>query len=651
MASLTDSPMAMGEGAAIKIEIGGGDAQVTRLGSFSTSNSTNMSKLHKSSSKGIDSAAISSFSRNKIRPGDSLLNKSSKLFRRIPAYFWIAFGVFAIIETLAVVGCVYYTRSVRDDNIRVATSVAISSSRALEKLVDDQKAPILSLTALVELDPHWPTFNQSFNSFAFSIYEDWNIASILQNKSIILQPPWYMDGPLSSGAFVLRNSVFLHEDPENPWEMPDSVGWPSCPEDVCYTEDGRTFWGWIASIFTWNQINAGLTPVEESGLLYTLAPDWRSGNQTFYAHSNPYPSNNSLVCVSIPVFDWMQWTLCVEDENGWDPSWFAGLIVGVTALCLILSILVGLVLRSRTKSISLLAQQVAKSWLAGLMVGVTALCILVALVLRSRIKSVSLLAQQKTESWFAALMVGVTALCLILSILVALVLRSRTKYISLLAQQVESNALLAAAKEEAEEGREKIQVEKDRLGLMLSRQKELINLFDVKRNESGTLGTESAVEAIEDMRRKLSNKSNINSASGQNQNIILHELLGEGSFGRVHRGIWRGTETFTHSIDSIRHTAPESQNGSATFTYSIDSIRDTVPKSQNGSAVILYSNLDSMAGSSQRSSMVSSTTQAKSDVSGPAKNGGAGVHGYEVRLLLEFCDKGCLRDALSGRVT
>ena len=69
------------------------------------------------------------------------------------------------------------------------------------------------------------------------------------------------------------------------------------------------------------------------------------------------PNNATQVCVIVDIFNWMAWTLCVEAEGGWGPSWRAGLIVGVTALALVLSTLVLLVLRSRSQAVRLLKQQ------------------------------------------------------------------------------------------------------------------------------------------------------------------------------------------------------------------------------------------------------------------------------------------------------
>ena len=49
-----------------------------------------------------------------------------------------------------------------------------------------------------------------------------NIESILQNSSIILLGPWYGDGALANGAFVLRFSVFLPAANASTWDIPPS---------------------------------------------------------------------------------------------------------------------------------------------------------------------------------------------------------------------------------------------------------------------------------------------------------------------------------------------------------------------------------------------------------------------------------------------
>ena len=68
-----------------------------------------------------------------------------------PYYFYIALVVLLILETLGVVGSLYYAQSVRNSNIDAATNIALSSARDLEKLMDDQKGPILQVATAVAM--------------------------------------------------------------------------------------------------------------------------------------------------------------------------------------------------------------------------------------------------------------------------------------------------------------------------------------------------------------------------------------------------------------------------------------------------------------------------------------------------------------------
>jgi hypothetical protein len=74
--------------------------------------------------------------------------RAIKLLAKVPAYFWMSLGLFICIETLAVVGSVYFALSVRNTNINNARDVTSESARYLEKLLYDQRAPVLSLA-------HW----------------------------------------------------------------------------------------------------------------------------------------------------------------------------------------------------------------------------------------------------------------------------------------------------------------------------------------------------------------------------------------------------------------------------------------------------------------------------------------------------------------
>ncbi len=101
---------------------------------------------------------------------------------------------------------------------------------------------------------------------------------------MILQGPWYGENGLESGAFAARYSVFLPQMNVD-WQIPDGVGIKTCPRSVCTTPTNESFWGWINSIFSWDQIAPGLEAVQEAGLLYSLAPDVSALNQSLLAVS------------------------------------------------------------------------------------------------------------------------------------------------------------------------------------------------------------------------------------------------------------------------------------------------------------------------------------------------------------------------------
>jgi hypothetical protein len=67
----------------------------------------------------------------------------------LPLCFWISLAVLLVLETLAVVGSVYYSASVRQGTIDSATSIALDSATALEKLLDSSQAPIFAFASYI----------------------------------------------------------------------------------------------------------------------------------------------------------------------------------------------------------------------------------------------------------------------------------------------------------------------------------------------------------------------------------------------------------------------------------------------------------------------------------------------------------------------
>ncbi|PNH06725.1 Mitogen-activated protein kinase kinase kinase 11 [Tetrabaena socialis] len=372
------------------------------------------------------------------------------------------------------------------DGRRAAAEVAGTSARAIETLLDHLVAPMLSLANYVHVEPHWPTLNASFDQFARAVYTEFNIEGILQDNSVILLGPWYADGELSDGAFVVRYSIFL---PPGEWDMPPS-SIHVCPWERCNTPNNLTWWGFSNAVFAWKTVAPAVERLGKKGLLYTLSPDPRAQNQSFLAKSDQLPNPSECMVVTVNVYNWMAWTFCVEPVGGFGPSWRIGLLVGVTALAVLLAALVGLVLRSRQKAVEAHGRQ------------------------------------------------------------------------------LELNRQLAVAKEEAEEGRRVIEAEKQVTDALLQRQRNLIALFGkeddllaaaaaggsmsdeerVRRQLTGgssmELSRESATyDRIEALRRQLTtNRSSAKLGAQAGEDLKLGEILGEGSFGKVFKGEWRGTE-------------------------------------------------------------------------------------------------------------
>ncbi|EFJ44676.1 hypothetical protein VOLCADRAFT_95120 [Volvox carteri f. nagariensis] len=530
--------------------------------------------------------------------GRGLPSIEQRCFFRVASYVWWALAVLIVFEVLAITGSILYARSVNRDARRAAADVARSSARAIETVLDHLIAPVMSLANLVHLQPHWPTVNESFPVFSDAIYksnryyqielcpygivgamampwmnatgnitaEEWprilktfdfgldmldpnrgsfkdEIAAILQNGSIALLGPWYADGELSSGAFVVRYSIFL---PPGDWDMPpNSIQY--CPQKVCNTPDGLTWWGWSNAVFAWKTVAPSLKVIENRNLLFTLSPDPRAPNQSFLAMSDKLPDPTECEVVRVDVYGWMYWTLCVQPDGGFGPAWREGLIVGVTSLSVVLAVLVGLVLRSRHQAV---------------------------------------------------------------------------KY---LAQQLETNRLLAVAKEEAEGGRRKLEAEKLVMDALLQRQRNLIELFGKEDELLSAVG--EGDEAVLQRRLQLAGGgSQISNLSRESATVDRIEAVRRQLTGsrRLLSTMYIHAHTYTYFIKTVREEAmSDSETSQAT-----DGI---------------------LVGAGDNSTIGGEASPTGKTFDEPSQhNNSPAVHGYEVRLVLEFCDRGCLRDALDG---
>ncbi|GLC49284.1 hypothetical protein PLESTB_000202400 [Pleodorina starrii] len=252
-------------------------------------------------------------------------------------------------------------------------------------------------------------------------------------------------------------------------------------------------------------------------------------------------------------------------------------------------------------------------------------------------------------AWKGPLIAAVIIITFIISVLLFVSLASFKRQVLLLNETVAANHKLA-------ETTEQLQAEKERMDVLLIRQYELLKCLDSNRakrldDDSSLAGASrrAMMARIEDARRSL----NVAKASVEDP-IQVFEVLGAGAFGKVQRGLWRGTVVAVKTmILPANMTGQEKREKMAvmeaaissslvhpnivtTYTYFIrpyhepthDGVQQMPSSQYTGTSLSARSN-----GSDPQSMDRSVVSEAT-------------IHSYEVRLVLEFCDKGSLKDAL-----
>ncbi|KAI8466064.1 MAG: hypothetical protein J3K34DRAFT_524825 [Monoraphidium minutum] len=172
-----------------------------------------------------------------------------------------------------------------------------------------------------------------------------------------------------------------------------------------------------------------------------------------------------------------------------------------------------------------------------------------------------------------------------------------------------------------------------------------------RTNMTGVTTSMGATERIEEARQQLIRQTAAAGASSApgGDHVVLQELLGEGSFGKVFKALWKGTVVAVKTMVlpanmsgqekrekmAIMETAISSSlshpNIVHTYTYAVLPVRGTAPAEPtlaiDGNSI----ELDASRGT----------------LEDPAAGADSGVHSWEVRLILEYCDKGTMRELLN----
>ncbi|KAG2438991.1 hypothetical protein HYH02_010782 [Chlamydomonas schloesseri] len=277
-------------------------------------------------------------------------------------------------------------------------------------------------------------------------------------------------------------------------------------------------------------------------------------------------------------------------------------------------------------------------------------------------------------SWEGPVIAAVVILAFVVSTLLCITAVSLKKQRLLLRESMETNQKLVTATQRLEE-------EKERMDVLLVRQYDLLRCLDANlppsRSELRRQGSSSeappgrsvsfsalsASDSRKDMLRRIEEARR----SLQSQNVSLTEdpiqlleVLGCGAFGKVQRGLWRGTVVAVKTmILPANMTGQEKREKMAVMEAAISSslvhpnivttytyfIRPYHEPEHEG-----IQNMQIGPGPGQTTLDSAFSSRGASAVRAGSGDTQTSIHSYEVRLVLEFCDKGSLKDALDQHV-
>ncbi|GLI61128.1 hypothetical protein VaNZ11_003403 [Volvox africanus] len=282
-----------------------------------------------------------------------------------------------------------------------ATALAVDAASWYRQSIMESYAPVISLSVVIRHEPHVPRVQAMFNSSAqelmdmtpqcalrslqlapngviqmvypeqdntmapgLDLFESPFLSTSLQvirkGGVTLAGPRQFVQGGL--GVFV-QLPVFIDNVDENvTWGSERSLN-PNC-ETLCYDLTNRTkFWGFSTALVELQKLQdcneSRLRSLDASGYDYELlAPNWLPesatsdpNNLTTVAHSNRLPIDPVQVDVKLPN---TKWILRVAPKDGWSPSWYPPMLVGVIVLAVVVSVLVFAMLVSRRQHKALL---------------------------------------------------------------------------------------------------------------------------------------------------------------------------------------------------------------------------------------------------------------------------------------------------------